>query len=444
MPTVGLYTLGCKVSQYETEAIAEAFAKAGFEVLSYESRCDVYVINTCTVTAESDRKSRQIIRRARKANPDAVVCVTGCYAQTSPDEVAAVEGVDIVIGTADKLSLVARAKARLDAKTEAAEVSVSPLDGVPFENMCITGAPRTRVYVKIEDGCECRCTYCAIPNARGNVRSKRPEDVIAEVEALAKSGTREVVLTGIETASYGADFENGYRLIDLVEELDRRGSVGRIRFGSLTPELMTEDFVRRIARLSSPVPHFHLSMQSGSDGVLRRMKRRYNRTQALASLERTRAAMPRVHFTTDLMVGFPGESEEEFLETLDFVRRARFLSAHVFAYSRRKNTPAATYPDQVPEKVKHERSARLIALCREIGEELLSETVRAGEPLPVIFETREGDFFTGHSDTFTEVRVRTDRDLHGELRNVRPISHKNGILYGELIDGESAENTSNK
>ncbi|HBJ19179.1 MAG TPA: tRNA (N(6)-L-threonylcarbamoyladenosine(37)-C(2))-methylthiotransferase MtaB [Clostridiales bacterium] len=436
MPTVGLYTLGCKVSQYETEAIAEAFAKAGFTVLPYESVCDVYVINTCTVTAESDRKSRQVIRRAKKQNPDAVVCVTGCYAQTSADEVAAIPGVDIVTGTVDKLSLVARAAARLSARGEAlpAEVAVGCLDGAPFEKMRITHAPRTRIYVKIEDGCECRCTYCAIPGARGNVRSKRPEDVIAEVEALAAAGTREVVLTGIEAASYGADFHDGYRLIDLVEELDRRGSVERIRFGSLTPELMSEDFVFRMAKLKAPVPHFHLSMQSGSDGVLRRMKRRYNRTQALAALARTRAAMPRVQFTTDLMVGFPGETEEEFAETLDFVRKARFLAVHVFAYSRRKNTPAATFPDQVPEAVKHERSARLIAACHEIGEEILSEIVSSEKALPVVFETREGEFFTGHSDTFIEVRVRDGRDLHGELHTVRPFSHENGILYGEILE----------
>ena len=437
MPTVGLYTLGCKVSQYETEAIAEAFAKAGFTVLPYESVCDVYVINTCTVTAESDRKSRQIIRRAKKTNPDAVVCVTGCYAQTSPDEVAAVEGVDIVTGTADKLSLVTRAAACLAACAggESTEIAVGSLAGAPFEKMTVTHAPRTRIYVKIEDGCECRCTYCAIPGARGDVRSKLPADVIAEVEALSAAGTREVVLTGIETASYGADFHDGYRLIDLVEELDGRGSVDRIRFGSLTPELMSEDFVSRMARLSSPVPHFHLSMQSGSDGVLRRMKRRYNRTQALAALARTRAAMPRVQFTTDLMVGFPGETEEEFSETLDFVQKARFLAVHVFAYSRRKNTPAATFPGQVPESVKHERSARLIALCREIGEEILSEIVSSGETLPVVFETRDGAFFTGHSDTFIEVRVPSVRDLHGELHTVRPTSHGDGILYGEIADG---------
>ena len=437
MPTVGLYTLGCKVSQYETEAIAEAFAKAGYSVLPYESACDVYVINTCTVTAESDRKSRQIIRRAKKTNPDAVVCVTGCYAQSSPDEVAGMPDVDIVTGTADKLSLVSRATARLAARATGkrpVEIAVGCLDGAAFESMTVTHAPRTRIYVKIEDGCECRCTYCAIPGARGNVRSKPREDVIREVEALAAAGTREVVLTGIETASYGADFDDGYRLIDLVEELDRRGSVTRIRFGSLTPELMTQDFVDRISVLSAPVPHFHLSMQSGSDGVLRRMKRRYNRTQALAALARVRAAMPRVQFTTDLMVGFPGESEEEFEETLDFVRRARFLAAHVFAYSRRKNTPAATFPDQVPEDVKHERSAKLIALCREIGEEILSGIVAAGEPLSVIFETRDGDFFVGHSDTFTEVRVKIGRELHGELHNVRPVSHGDGVIFGELAD----------
>lgn len=434
MPTVGLYTLGCKVSQYETEAIAEAFERDGFTVLPYESVCDVYVINTCTVTAESDRKSRQVIRRARHRNPRAVLCVAGCYAQTSPDEVAAIEGVDVVVGTADKLSLVRRAKEKLAAGKGKPDVFVSRLDGTVFEPMRITHAPRTRVYVKIEDGCECRCTYCAIPGARGEVRSKPPEAVIAEVEALSAAGTREIVLTGIETASYGADLADGYRLIDLVEALDRRGSVSRIRFGSLTPELMREDFVDRLARLSSPVPHFHLSVQSGSDGVLRRMKRRYSRTQALEAIARVRRAMPRVQFTADLMVGFPGETEEEFEETLDFVRRARFLHAHVFAYSPRKNTPAADFEGQIPEAVKRDRSARLIALCGRIGEEILDGIVAAQEPLPVLFETREGTDFVGHSDTFVEVRVKTGNDLHGMIVNLRPVRRIESTIYGEIIE----------
>lgn len=433
MKTVGLYTLGCKVSQYETEAVAEAFAKAGYTVCPYESVCDVYVINTCTVTAESDRKCRQMIRRAITRAPRATVCVMGCYSQTSADEVAAISGVGVVIGTRDKLSIVDLVE-RYE-RTGEPIVSVSSLDDAPFEKMCIHHAPRTRAYVKIEDGCECRCTYCAIPDARGPVRSKRPDEVIAEVEALARSGCREIVLTGIETASYGADFTDGYRLCDLLEELDRRHSCERIRLGSLTPELMKEDFVGRIARLSILAPHFHLSMQSGCDAVLRGMRRRYNVQMAKAALARLRAAMPRVQFTTDLMVGFPSESEEDFETTLDFVRECRFLDIHVFPYSRRKGTPAASLDGQIPENIKHERSARLIALKNEIRDEILSSLVESGEGMPVILETRRGCVYTAHSDTFVELRVTVPAemgDVQGEIFTVYPAHHKDGILYATL------------
>ena len=436
MKTVGLYTLGCKVSQYETEAVTEAFIQAGYEIGAYEGVCDVYVINTCTVTAESDRKCRQMIRRAIKRAPEAVVAVIGCYSQTSPDEVASIPGVDIVLGTADKLSVVALAEERLKEKKEAHPtplIRISSLAETPFEPMCIHHAPRTRAYVKIEDGCECRCAYCAIPNARGPVRSKRPADVIAEVEGLAASGCREIVLTGIETASYGVDFDTSYRLIDLLEELSRRESCERIRLGSLTPELMREDFVGRIAALPQVAPHFHLSMQSGCDSVLRGMRRRYNIAMAKDALARLRAAMPRVQFTTDLMVGFPGESDADFETTLDFVRECRFLDIHVFAYSRRAGTPADAFRDQIPENVKRERSARLIALKNEIREEILEDLVKGGEGLSVILETRIRDGYTAHSDTFIEVHVLTDiPDLHGEMITVYPISHKDGILYATL------------
>lgn len=437
MRTVGLYTLGCKVSQYETEAVAEAFVKAGYEVRPYESVCDAYVINTCTVTAESDRKCRQMIRRAIKAAPDAVVAVMGCYSQSAPMDVAAIRGVDIVLGTQDKLSVVERVSARLAERERgeigSADVSVRSLSEAAFEPMCIQHAPRTRAYVKIEDGCECRCSYCAIPAARGPVRSKSPSDVIAEVEGLAKSGCREIVLTGIETASYGVDFDTPYRLIDLLEELSRRGSCERIRLGSLTPELMREDFVERIAALPEIAPHFHLSMQSGCDNVLRGMRRRYNVAMAKDVLERLRRAMPRVQFTTDLMVGFPGETDEDFEDTMNFVSECRFLDIHVFAYSRRRGTPADTFDGQIPEKDKRERSARLIKLKNEIREQILSELVASGDSLSVIMETRTEDGYTAHSDTFVEVHVLTDiPDLHGEIMTVRPVSHKDGILYAVL------------
>ena len=437
--TVATQTLGCKVSQYESEAIAEAFEARGYEVRVFGEMCDVYVINTCTVTAESDRKSRQMIRRAIKKNPLAIVCVCGCYSQTSPDEVSAIDGVGIVIGTKDKLSLPTLVE-EVRKRREACDFSPlevrEALDGAPFEPMRITRAPRTRASVKIEDGCECRCTYCAIPGARGPVRSKMPEEVICEVEALYRTGVREVVLTGIETASYGADFENGYRLGDLLSDLDRRASAERIRLGSLTPELMTATFVEKIRSLSLLVPHFHLSMQSGSDGVLRRMKRRYNIRMAKDALARLREAMPRVEFTTDLMVGFPGETEEEFEETLAFVREARFLDIHVFAYSRRPNTPASEYEGQVAEDVKHRRSAILIELKNRIRDEILDMYVREGRVLDVVMEKRHEDgTYSSHADSFVEVRVCVDgceKDLHGEIVEVLPVSHENGVILAKL------------
>ena len=276
MYKVGLYTLGCKVSQYETEAVGEAFSERGFEVRDFDEVCDVYVVNTCTVTAESDRKSRQFIRRAYKKNPNAVIMVMGCYSQRAPQEVAQLPGVRVVIGTENKLSLVATAEKILKEKEISALpiVSTTDVSQARFERMTVKNAPRTRAYVKIEDGCESKCTYCAIAGARGRVRSKPKEDVISEVEALYRGGTREVVLTGIETGSYGRDFDEKYTLADLICELDARGSCERIRLGSLAPELINHDFVMKVKDKKILAPHFHLSMQSGSDAVLRRMKRR--------------------------------------------------------------------------------------------------------------------------------------------------------------------------
>ena len=433
MFTVALATLGCKVSQYETEAVGEAFEGQGFRIVDFSSFADVYVINTCTVTSESDRKSRQMIRRATRLNPHAVVMVMGCYAQTSAEEIAQIPGVSYVSGTNGKMLLPGQALALLARREESPLVCVSALEGAAFEKMSVFRAPRTRAYVKIEDGCECRCTYCAIPGARGDVRSKLPEDVLREVETLVKGGTREVVLTGIETASYGVDLD-GYRLINLLEMLDARSAVSRIRLGSLTPELMREDFVHRLASLSKIVPHFHLSMQSGSDSVLRGMKRRYNARMALEALERLRNAIPRVQFTTDMMVGFPGESEAHFEETMAFTRQARFLDMHVFAYSRRKGTPAADYADQVSEPIKKERSARLISLAGEIRAQELDRIVRRREPLTVLLETQEKGIWRGHSDEFAPVCISSDRDMHGELIRCMPLVLENGEITASLIE----------
>ena len=434
MRRVGLYTLGCKVSQYETEAIGEAFESRGFEIAPFDSVCDAYVINTCTVTAESDRKSRQIVRRAIAKNPSAVVAVVGCYSQRAPEELLGIKGVDIVIGTAGKLDVVGRVEFMLDNPTEKAYSSVEELDDALFEPMTITRAPRTRAYVKIEDGCESKCTYCAISPARGRVRSKLPADVISEVEGLYKSGTREIVLTGIETGSYGKDFDFEYDLGDLIVELAGRGSCERIRLGSLAPELIGTRFVDKVKDCKILAPHFHLSIQSGSDNVLKGMKRRYSRAMALANIRYIKENIPDAQFTTDLMVGFPGESEEDFLDTVSFAKEARFIDAHVFAYSRREGTPAAYYDGQISENVKKERSHRLIAAKNEVRDSVLAQIIEKGTPLSVVLETYDGEKYSAHSDSFVEVTVVGPDGLQGEIVEVIPVSHKNGIIIGKLIN----------
>lgn len=435
MFTVGLYTLGCKVSQYETEAVGEEFARLGFLVCSFDEINDVYVINTCTVTAESDAKCRKYIRRAIKKNPSAKIMVMGCYSQRDPDALLSIEGVSAVVGTQDKMTIPKIALDLLSGRLTATVSNVTSLTNATFEPMTVKGAPRTRAYVKIEDGCDCKCTYCAISAARGPVRSKKREDVISEVEGLYRSGTREVVLTGIETASYGKDFQDGYGLAELIRELDERGSCERIRLGSLAPELIDPKFTEKVKNTKILAPHFHLSMQSGSDKILFAMKRRYNREMALRNIETIRSAFPTAQFTTDLMVGFPGESEEDFLLTLDFLRRARFLSAHVFAYSRRKGTPADLYPDQVPEEIKRERSRRLIEESERVRDEILDEVLKAEKNLSVVAEERKGNIYLSHSDEFIEVSFTSERpDLQGKMIKVHPVSHKNGIMHCEILE----------
>ncbi len=436
MLTVGLYTLGCKVSLYETEAIAEKFVEAGFEERPFDSPCDVYVINTCTVTAESDAKSRKYIRRAIKKNPDAVVIALGCYAQRAPEQLLAIDGVDAVIGTNAKLSAVDVAKKLLFGEMERGISLVMPLEGAEFERMEIKKAPRTRAYVKIEDGCECKCTYCAISGARGPVRSKAKEDVIREVESLAAGGVSEVVLTGIETGSYGSDLGEGYGLAELLCELDKRGSCKRVRLGSMAPELVGESFAERVRGLSILVPHMHISMQSGSDAVLRSMKRRYTRERAVENMMRLRRCFPDMMFTADLMVGFPGETEEDFMSTFSFVSEVGLLDAHVFAYSKREGTPAAKYPHQLPESVKHDRSARLIAEVERVRDEVLSRVVCEGRALSSILETKKGTRLFGHTDSYIEVECECtcDRDRLGEIVSLIPLAHKNGIIYGKVIN----------
>ena len=432
--TAGIYTLGCKVNQYESEAIAEGLAAEGFTLRSPDEACTLYVINTCTVTAESDRKARQFIRRALGHNPEAFVLVTGCLAQVDAAQIAAIPGVDYICGNRNKMSVIPAARDLLarGQKNPAPILNVPTLEGAPFEPMHITRFDRTRAYVKIEDGCESRCAYCIIPRARGKIRSKAPAEVMAEVRALAEGGCREVVLTGIETSAYGRDLGD-YGLAELLRDLDRESGIGRIRLGSLDPSLIRPDFVEKIADLPTLAPHFHLSLQSGADHVLRLMRRRYSTEMACAAIERLRAAFPRLGLTADVIVGFPGETEEDFAETTDFLRRARFLDTHIFAYSRRPGTEAAEMEGQIDEAVKRRRSAALIDAQEGLHTALLEEAVTAAEPVPVLFETRHGDRFRGHTPAFYEVEVSSpDVDLRGTEQIVIPTGHDGERLSGLL------------
>lgn len=427
-PTFAILTLGCKVNQYESEAITEALEAAGFVQRASHTPCDLYIINTCTVTAESDRKSRQMTRRLIQKNPAARVIVTGCSAQAYPESFATIDGVSAVVGNREKLRVAEIARELMEAKPTRPIIEVPSLDGANFESMTITRFARARAYVKIQDGCESRCAYCAIPAARGPVRSKPMADVIAEVAALTESGCREIVLTGIETGAWGRDLGD-LHLQDLLREIDRIPGIGRIRLGSLDPTVMTPDFVEKIKGLTALAPHFHLSMQSGCSATLARMRRKYNAKQAEAAMARVRAAIPAVQFTTDMIVGFPGETEEEFAESVEFARRAGFLHIHVFPYSRREGTPAASMEDQIPESLKHERVAALSriseASCFAILDKALADSTQAFTILP---ETRGEGFVMGHTPDFLEIKVLTDCPLPQSEVSVRPLRREGEIL----------------
>lgn len=432
--TVGIYTLGCKVNQYESEAIAERCELYGLDVIDHSLPCDAYIINTCTVTAEADRKARQFIRRARKNNSKAYIIVTGCLAQVNPGSIESIGGIHYICGNSNKLSA-ADAAARLLSENEPdtiTKTNVDDIDIAPFEPMSITSFGRTRACIKIQDGCESHCTYCIIPRARGKIRSKPRQDVLDEVLTLTQNGCREVVLTGIETACYGRDLPDT-GLGDLLCAVDAIPGIGRVRLGSLDPSLFKPAFIQKIAGLKSLTPHFHLSLQSGSDSVLAGMKRKYNTAMALRAIEGLRAAIPGVQFTADIIVGFPGETDENFEETMRFVEEAKLLSIHVFAYSKRAGTPAATMPNQVPEDIRRVRSASLIAKQAEIRRKVLQNVIADSPTVNVLFETHDGTYGYGHTDSFIEVKVPMVSPPPTDIVPVRLCCTDGEICQGILI-----------
>ena len=426
---IAIYTLGCKVNQYETQAMEQELLSRGHTLVPFEDLADAYIINTCTVTAVSDKKCRNVIRRAKKMNPQAVVAVCGCYAQTEPEAVAAL-GVDLVSGTAGRMEFLDLLEGQL--KNHAAPIVQvdESLRRRDFERLTAGGqVGRTRAMLKVEDGCTNFCTYCIIPYARGPVRSLPLSEAVDQAKELEAQGYREIVLTGIEISSWGRDLKEGQTLIDLVEALCHAVPGLRVRLGSLEPRTITEDFCQRAVALPNLCPHFHLSMQSGCDETLKRMNRKYDTARYLQSVQWLNQYFDRPAITTDLIVGFPQETEEEFAQTLDFIRRCAFSSMHIFPYSRRSGTPAATMAGQIPHAVQEQRAQAAQAVAREMEEAYLQALV--GSTLPVLFEEEKEGLWQGHAPNYVAVRA-VGEDLHNQLRQVTVTGVGDGILLGTI------------
>ena len=426
---IAICTLGCKVNQYETQAMEQELCRRGHTLVPFEGRADAYIINTCTVTAVSDKKSRQMIRRARKENENAVVAVCGCYAQTKPEEVASLL-VDLVSGTGDRMKFLDLLENAVHEKSPVLNVDEA-MRRRTFEVLPAGGmAERTRAMLKVEDGCVNFCTYCIIPYARGPVRSLPLDIAVEQTRELAAQGYKEIVITGIEISSWGQDLKNGMSLIDLLEAVSEAAGEMRLRLGSLEPRTITEEFCRRAAKLPNLCPHFHLSMQSGCDETLRRMNRKYDSARYKKSVDLLNAFFEHPAVTTDLIVGFPGETEEEFETTLAFIRSCRFAEMHIFPYSIRTGTPAAKM-EQVEKSIKEERAKRAAEIAREMTEEYLAACV--GKTYPVLYEQIVGDRFCGHAPNYATVSV-AENDLHNQTVPTRIVAVENGTLIGELIE----------
>ncbi len=434
MNTAAFYTLGCKVNQYETEAVQELFEKEGYVTVPFTEKADCYIINTCSVTSMSDRKSRQMIRRARKTNPDALIAVMGCYSQTAPDEVLAIDGVNLVLGTKDKSSAVRLIKTlrrgdKLNAVTDVR-------DNHTYEELRVMrcSSDRTRAYIKIQDGCSQFCSYCIIPYARGPVRSRPESEILEEARSLAGAGCKEIILTGIHAAAYGRDLGTT-SLEQLLHRLDKTEGLSRIRLSSIEPMTLDTAFVDSIKSCKLLCPHFHISLQSGCDETLRRMNRHYTTAQFESVVNGLREAFPGCAVTTDIMVGFAGETDEEFEETLEFVKRIRFADAHVFQYSQRRGTPAARRPDQIPPNIKEERSKEIIKQTQQSRSVFLNGHI--GKTADVLFETRTKDgLYEGKTANYITVRVPSfgAGDMTGQFRRVILEREENGIMFGKTVD----------
>lgn len=386
--------------------------EAGYKVVDFETKADIYIINTCTVTNMADKKSRQMLRRVKEINPEAILVAVGCYAQVAKEKLEQIPEIDLILGINEKNDIVKYVE-QASKNTYVSDV-LHQTEFLDFGD--VTYTEKTRAVIKVQDGCNQFCSYCIIPYARGRIRSRKPESVIKEITDVAKEGIKEVVITGIHIASYGKDFNTEYRLIDLLEEIQKVDGIQRIRLGSLEPTLITEEFVTRLKKLSKICDHFHLSLQSGCNETLKRMNRKYTTDQFRHVVELLRNAYPEVHLTTDVIVGFPGETEEEFNKTYEFLKEIKFYKMHVFKYSPRSGTVAAKMPNQIDGNIKEERSNKLIELSDENEKEYNQKYI--GKEVEVLLEEREGEYLKGHTTNYMVVKMKTNENLENTIQKV--------------------------
>ena len=427
MKTVAFHTLGCKVNTYESNAMLKIFNEAGYQEVDFKQVADVYVINTCTVTNTGDSKSRQMIRKAIRKNPKATICVVGCYSQTAPEEIEKIEGVGVVLGTQYRSDIVKY----VDEHLETGEMVIK-VDNVmnlrKFEDLNIDRFKNTRAFLKIQDGCNNFCTYCIIPYARGRVRSQK-ESVLNQAQRLVDNGYVEIVLTGIHTAGYGEDLDD-YSFYELLVDLVKIKGLKRLRISSIETSQISDEIIDLIGSNEIIVDHLHVPLQAGSDATLKRMNRKYTTAEYLEKINKIRSYLPNIAFTTDVIVGFPGETDEEFEETYNFIKQVNYSELHVFPYSPRKNTPAAKMKDQVNDQIKHERANRLLQLSKELNHEFALKQI--GKTLKVLFEKRDGEYLIGHAGDYLKVKVKTADNLIGEIVTIK-IDKYDEILEGRVV-----------
>jgi len=428
MKKVAFCTLGCKVNQYETNAMEESFINSGYEIVNFEDKADIYVINTCTVTNMSDKKSRQMLRKAKQLNRDAIIAAVGCYDQVKKENLEKIEEVDLILGNNEKKEIVRYVEEFQKEKIIHLEDVLHQKEFIDFGTT--VNMEKTRAVIKVQDGCDRFCSYCIIPYARGRVRSRKLESVIEEVKALANNGVKEVVLTGIHIASYGKDFKEDITLIDLLEEINKVEGIKRIRLGSLEPTIINEEFLNRLSKLDKVCHHFHLSLQSGCNETLKRMNRRYTTEEFEDVTKLLRNTYNDVILTTDIIVGFPGETEEEFTKTYEFLKRIYFYKMHVFKYSRRKGTKADLMENQVPSDEQEKRSKKLIELSNKNQEKYNSEYI--DKTVEVLFEEQDGEYIKGHTANYLVVKVKkySIEKYHNEIKNVKILEADNEELIG--------------